>query len=62
MTGNVERVTREIKDPVTNQVIRRLTSPIGTIELTDVDDASAIGKALTGTDFKVGDSAKTGAQ
>jgi curli biogenesis system outer membrane secretion channel CsgG len=56
---NVERVTREIKDPATNQVIRRLTSPVGAIELTDVDDVSAIGKIVSGADFKEGDLAKT---
>jgi curli biogenesis system outer membrane secretion channel CsgG len=56
---NVERVTREIKDPATNQVIRRLTSTVGAIELTDVDDVSAIGKIVSGADFKEGDLAKT---
>jgi curli biogenesis system outer membrane secretion channel CsgG len=55
----IERVTMEIKDPATGQVIRRLSSQIGTIELTDVDDISAVGKILTGSDFKVGDLAKT---
>jgi len=59
---NVERVTREIKDPATNQVIRRLTSPVGTIELTDVDDISSVGKVVSGTGFKEGDMAKTVAQ
>jgi curli biogenesis system outer membrane secretion channel CsgG len=56
---NVERLTREIKDPATNQVIRRLTSPVGSIELTDVDDVSSVGKILSGSGFKVGDMAKT---
>ena len=28
---NVERVTREIKDPATEQVIRRMTTPVGVI-------------------------------
>ena len=55
----IERVSREIKDPATNQVIRRLTAPVGVIELTDVDDASSIGKIISGSDFKVGDFAKT---
>jgi curli biogenesis system outer membrane secretion channel CsgG len=56
---NVERVTREIKDPATGQVIRRMASPIGVIRLTDVDDISAVGAPVSGTDFKVGDSVKT---
>jgi curli biogenesis system outer membrane secretion channel CsgG len=56
---NVERVTREIKDPATGQVIRRMASPIGVIRLTDVDDISAVGAPVSGSDFKVGDSVKT---
>jgi curli biogenesis system outer membrane secretion channel CsgG len=56
---NVERVSREIKDPATNQVIRRLTTPVGVIELTDVDDVSGIGKIVSGAGFKEGDLAKT---
>jgi curli biogenesis system outer membrane secretion channel CsgG len=56
---NVERVSREIKDPATNQVIRRLTTPVGVIELTDVDDVSGVGKVISGAGFKEGDLAKT---
>jgi curli biogenesis system outer membrane secretion channel CsgG len=56
---NVERVTREIKDPSTGQVIRRMTSPIGVVRVTDVDDISAVCAPVSGTDFKVGDAVKT---
>jgi curli biogenesis system outer membrane secretion channel CsgG len=56
---NVERVTREIKDPATGQVIRRMTSPVGVIRLTDVDPVSAVGTIVSGSDFKIGDSVKT---
>src|SRR5271157_517686 len=56
---NVERVTREIKDPATGQTIRRMTSPVGVIRLTDVDDISAVGTPVSGSDFKVGDAVKT---
>jgi curli biogenesis system outer membrane secretion channel CsgG len=56
---SVERVSREIKDPATGKVIRRMSSQIGTIEITDVDDISAVGNLLTGTGLKVGDLAKT---
>lgn len=55
----VERVTREIKDPVTKQVIRRMTSPVGVVRITDVDDVSAVATPVSGTDFKVGDTVKT---
>jgi len=59
---NVARVTSEIKDPATGQVIRRLTTPVGIIEIVDVDDISAVAKAVSGTDFKVGDAVKTTTQ
>ena len=55
----VQRVTKEIKDPSTGQVIRRLTSPVGVIRLTDVDDISAVGTPVSGSNFKVGDAVKT---
>jgi len=58
-TMSVERVTKEIKDPATGKVLRKLSNQIGTIEITDVDDVSAIGKVVSGTGFKVGDSVKT---
>jgi hypothetical protein len=35
---NVERVTKEIKDPSTAQVIRRMSTPVGVLKVTDVDD------------------------
>ena len=44
----VQRVTREIKDPATGQVIRRMTSPVGVIRLTDVDDVLRRGHAGVG--------------
>jgi curli biogenesis system outer membrane secretion channel CsgG len=56
---SVERITKEIKDPSTGQVIRRLTSPIGIVKVTDVDDVSAVATPVSGTDFKVGDAVKT---
>ena len=59
---SVERVTREIKDPATGQVIRRLSSKIGVIEVTEVDAVSAVAKIVVGTGFKVGDLAKTATQ
>ena len=55
----IERVTREIRDPVTDAIIRRLSSPVGTIELIDVDAISSIGRIVSGTDFQTGDLAKT---
>jgi len=56
---NVMRVTREIKDPTTGAILRRLTTTIGVVKATDVDDVSAICSPISGTDFKVGDVIKT---
>jgi curli biogenesis system outer membrane secretion channel CsgG len=56
---NVERVTKEIKDPSTGKVIRRLASPVGVVKVTDVDDISSVCTVVSGTGFKVGDAVKT---
>jgi curli biogenesis system outer membrane secretion channel CsgG len=58
----VERVTKEIKDPATGKVLRKLSTQIGTIQVTNVDDISAIAKSLSGTGFKIGDVVKTTSQ
>jgi curli biogenesis system outer membrane secretion channel CsgG len=55
----VERVTKEIKDPATGKVLRRLSTPVGVVRVTDVDDVSAVATAVSGTGFKVGDAVKT---
>lgn len=52
----VLRVTREIKDPSTGQVIRRLTTTIGVIRATDVDDVSSVCVPVSGSGFQEGDS------
>jgi curli biogenesis system outer membrane secretion channel CsgG len=59
---SVERVTREVKDPATGAVIRRISTPVGVIQITNVDDISAEAKIISGADFKVGDHAKTTTQ
>jgi curli biogenesis system outer membrane secretion channel CsgG len=58
----VERVSQEIKDPTTGAVLRRMSSKIGTVEVSDVDEVSAVAKIVDGTGFKVGDLAKTSIQ
>jgi curli biogenesis system outer membrane secretion channel CsgG len=55
----VKRVTREIKDPTTGAVLRKLTTDVGIIKATDVDDISAICTPVSGAGFKVGDSIQT---
>jgi curli biogenesis system outer membrane secretion channel CsgG len=59
---NVERVSKEIKDPTSGKVIRRMTSVVGVIKVTDVDDESSVCSAVSGSGFKVGDLAKTETQ
>ena len=58
MTVSIERVTEEVKDPETGEVIRQLTAEVGTVELTDVDGKSSLGKLVSGSLPKVGDVAK----
>ena len=55
----VERVTKEIKDPATGKVLRRMATAVGAIKVTDVDDISAVAVAVSGTGFKVGDAVRT---
>src|ERR1051326_6922776 len=58
----VSRVTKEIKDPSTGRVIRRLASQVGEIQITHVDDLSSRAKTVSGSGFKVGDVVKTTTQ
>jgi curli biogenesis system outer membrane secretion channel CsgG len=51
----VVRVTKEIKDPATGAVIRRLTTIVGVIKATDVDDASSVCIPVSGSGFQEGD-------
>ena len=51
----VLRVTKEIKDPSTGAVIRRLTTTIGVVRATDVDDASSVCVPVSGSGFQEGD-------
>jgi curli biogenesis system outer membrane secretion channel CsgG len=58
MKLTVERVTREVKDPSSGKVLRKITSPVGEIEVTEVDEGSAVARILSGQGFKVGDMVK----
>jgi hypothetical protein len=55
---SVERVTRVVKDPNTGRILRSVTSPVGTIQLTDVQNTYSIGKIISGQGFNVGDIVK----
>src|SRR5277367_3877466 len=54
---SIERITKTIKDPATGQVLRQMTSPVGVVKVTDIDDVSAVCAPVSGAGFKVGDAA-----
>jgi curli biogenesis system outer membrane secretion channel CsgG len=51
---DVVRPGREIKDPATGRVLRRTTTPVGKLKVTQADEGSASG-TLTGGPARVGD-------
>ena len=51
----VKRVGREVRDPATGKVIRRIEDLLGTMTVTDVDAQSAVGRFAGTTTPKVGD-------
>jgi curli biogenesis system outer membrane secretion channel CsgG len=51
---DVVRPGREIKDPATGRVLRRVTSPVGKFKVTSADEGSATG-TLSGGPARVGD-------
>ena len=55
----VVRVTKEIKDPATGAVLRRLTTTVGVVKATDVDDVSAVCTPVSGSGFQAGDRVKS---
>jgi curli biogenesis system outer membrane secretion channel CsgG len=58
MVLSIERVTREVTDPATGEVIRTVTAPVGQIELTEVDERSGVGTIVSGSGLQVGDRAR----
>ena len=55
----VKRVGREIRDPATGKVIRRVEENVGEITITEADEASAAGKFAGTGAVKVGDAVRT---
>ena len=56
---DVKRKVREVKDPATGKVIRRVEDSVGSMTVTEVDADSAVGKYSGGGQPKVGDSVST---
>jgi hypothetical protein len=54
----VSRVGREIRDPATGKVIRRVEDRLGEITISEVDEGSAVGNFAGTGPVKVGDSVK----
>jgi curli biogenesis system outer membrane secretion channel CsgG len=59
MKFSIERIAKQIKDPSTGKVIRTVSASVGQIEITEVGRDYAVGRVISGTGFKVGDSAKS---
>jgi curli biogenesis system outer membrane secretion channel CsgG len=55
----VKRPTREIKDPITGKVLRRIEDSIGTVTITEAEADSAVGNLSAGAAAKVGDTVKS---
>ncbi|HUS07375.1 MAG TPA: CsgG/HfaB family protein [Bryobacteraceae bacterium] len=56
---SIRRATREIRDPASGKVIRRVEDSVGDIAITEVDEASAVGKFTGAGKPKVGDAVKS---
>lgn len=56
---DIKRKVREVKDPATGKVIRRIEDAVGSITITDVDQQSAVGKFSGAGPAKVGDTVST---
>ncbi|MEX2299491.1 MAG: CsgG/HfaB family protein [Bryobacterales bacterium] len=51
----IKRVTREVKDPATGKVLRRIEETLGEVTISEVDQSSAVGTYAGATPPKVGD-------
>lgn len=58
-TFDVSRQGREIRDPATDRVIKRITDKVGQLTITEVDDLSATGKFSGSGTPQAGDAVKT---
>jgi curli biogenesis system outer membrane secretion channel CsgG len=56
---SVSRLNREVRDPSSGKVIRRIEDKVGEIVITEADEQSAVGKFTGPAPAKVGDLVKT---
>ena len=57
-TLQVSHAGREIKDPATGKVLRRMDSAVGTVTITEVDDGSSVGRYNGAGAVQVGDTVR----
>jgi len=51
----IRRLAREVKDPATGRVLRRITEKVGEVTITDADEISSVGTFTGAATPKVGD-------
>jgi len=56
---SIERLTQEVKDPQSGKVIRRITTKVGIVKVSEVDADSSVADVVSGTGFKVSDIVKS---
>ena len=55
---DVKRTVREVKDPTTGKVLRKIETALGKVTITEVDETSAVGNFAGDTAPAVGDTVK----
>lgn len=55
---SIERLTDVVKDPITGKILKALTSPVGELEISEIDNSSSTGKMISGNSPQVGDLAR----
>jgi len=55
----VKHPGREIRDPATGKVLRRIEESLGTVKITEVEETSSVGKFTGAGSVKVGDTVST---
>lgn len=55
---SIERMMDVVKDPVSGNIIKALTAPIGELEITEIESSSATGRMVSGGMPQVGDLAR----
>lgn len=55
---SVERLSDVVRDPISGNIIKAITAPIGDLEITEVETASSTGRMLSGATPQVGDIVK----